>query len=44
LLEKTAELGSSIQRIETNNISEGMYFVQILSEKGVMGVSRFVKQ
>ncbi|MEP7321818.1 MAG: LamG-like jellyroll fold domain-containing protein [Saprospiraceae bacterium] len=42
--EKQAEAGSSIQRMEINYLPEGMYFVQILSDDGVMGVSRFVKQ
>jgi len=44
LYEKKAEVGTNLQRMEIKHLSQGMYFIQILSENSVVGMSRFVKQ
>jgi hypothetical protein len=42
--EKQADIGSKQQAIQTGNLPNGLYFVQVISEGRILGVERFVKQ
>lgn len=44
LLEKDAESGVSLQSIKTDELPQGMYFLQILSKGQIIAVNKFVKQ
>lgn len=44
LMEKPAEVGTSIQPIKANGLSSGMYFIQIVAEGRVLSVHKFVKE
>jgi photosystem II stability/assembly factor-like uncharacterized protein len=44
LFEKQAESGNVTQTIETATLANGLYFLQVVSEKKILGVARFVKQ
>jgi hypothetical protein len=44
LMEMKTESGNVIQIMNVNNIPEGMYFLQIVSDGRVMSVNKFVKQ
>jgi hypothetical protein len=44
LQEKTTEIGNKMQTIDAQQISEGLYFLQIISEGKVLAVKKFVKQ
>jgi hypothetical protein len=44
LIEKTTETGSKIQTIAAQQLPEGLYFLQIVSEGKVLAVKKFVKQ
>ncbi|MFN4079853.1 MAG: T9SS type A sorting domain-containing protein [Saprospiraceae bacterium] len=43
-LEATAKVGSEQQQVQAGALPAGLYFVQVLHEGRVVGVSRFVKQ
>lgn len=44
LVNKAATIGNVFQKIEVNDLPQGMYFLQILSKGQVIAVNKFVKQ
>jgi len=44
LMEKPAEAGSTQQSIRADNLPNGLYFLQVVSEGRVLAVEKFVKQ
>jgi hypothetical protein len=44
ILEKSIETGSKVQTIEAQQLPEGLYFLQMISDGRVLAVEKFVKQ
>jgi hypothetical protein len=44
LAEKQPTVGTTSQRIELNDLANGLYFIQVVQEGRVIGLERFVKQ
>ena len=44
LLDKKADIGKQIQTIQSATLTDGLYFLQVLSEGKVIAIEKFVKQ
>ena len=44
VLEKQTEAGSQQQTVQTGNLPDGLYFLQVVSGGRVLAVEKFVKQ
>ena len=44
LTEKQPTIGSASQYMELSNLTNGLYFIQVVQEGRIIGVERFVKQ
>lgn len=44
LLENELAIGGTQQLVDAGRLAEGLYFLQVVSEVGVLAIEKFVKQ